>query len=730
MNKLSSSLSGTLDHERTSRPAEEGGGEIIDLRAIWSAMVRHLYPAIAILAVALLLGIASILLSSKIYQATSTVQIEQQSAKVLGTEELDPVVSGADAERFIQTQVDILRSRSLAAKVADDLALSTVEDFFYKMNGDEPDSGNQTDRDNAIIDTLLDNMSAIPPLDSRVVSINVRSIDPVLAARIANSFADNFILNNIERKYSSSDYSRQFLQNELAKAQNKLEQSERNLISYARTAGLIDIPSGNDSNSPVGGAIGQSLVTSNLVQLNSDYARAQSAKIAAQNRWQSAAALPLFSIPEVLEDPTIQELSQQKAELTGELAEMRERLKPDHPSFVRKSAQIAEINSELTKQAQNIKAAIRSNYTTAAKVESDLNSQISGFKASALDERDRGVRYNILKREVDTNRQLYDSLLQRFKEISAESGVTANNVSIVDRAEIPREPVLPRPAINMALALVLGACFAGGYIFMREHFDDAIRNPGDLEEKLGIRLLGVVPMITESEPAVALQDRRSTLSEAYATIRSSVDLLSGNGAPSTILVTSSRMAEGKSTTSFALANKFAESGRRTLIIDGDMRKPSMHRLFGRKRSDTGLSTVLAGQSDLFESVLNTEIANLDYLPSGALPPDPTLLLSGERLRGMFTHLTAKYEVIVIDGPPVLALADATQLASNIEATIFVTETGGSHFGQLKHAVQRLADAHANIIGGVITKFDRKSARYGSEMDYYYSYSYKTSPDSE
>ncbi|MFC7537248.1 GumC family protein [Sphingomonas sp. GCM10030256] len=694
----------------------------IDLRAIWSALYRNRWLILAVIGLALAAGVASILLTTPTYRAATTVQIEQQSAKILGTEDLEPVPSAQEAERFLQTQVDIIKSRALADQVVDELRLAGKPDFLAAQ-GAKPlktgKDGAKEKREQALA-LLEDSLTVTLPRNSRVVSIAVESRDPTLAASVANAYASNFISSNLQRRFDTSSYSREFLQKQLALTKAKLEESERSLIAYSRSAGLIDASAGASGSAAEVGP--RSLTTANLVQLNQSFAQARSARLEKEQRWNQAQATPLMSLPEVLSNPTVQQLTQRRAEAEATYSEELKRRRAEHPTVVQAKANIGELDRQIATLANSIRNSIREQYQVALRQEQALAGNVSQLKGATLAEQDRGVRYNILKREVDTNRELYDGLLQRYKEVGAQAGVTNNNISIVDKAEAPSTPVRPRPAINMALAGLAGLALAFLLVFAREKFDDAVRAPDDVEAKLHLPLLGVVPLVNKGADVRAqLRDPRSSVAEAQQSVRSSIELASADGVPPTLLLTSSRPSEGKSTTAFALARDFAAAGQHVLLVDADLRKPSVHRILGLPNK-AGLSNVLARQMGLEQVIQPTDQPGLMFLSSGPLPPSPAQLLATNLLGELFTTLQARFDVVIIDGPPVLGLADAPRLAAAAQGVLFVIEANGAHRGAAKSALARLRGGGARMIGAVLTKFDARKIGYG-EYGYGYSYRY-------
>ncbi len=702
-------------------PAEErlftvdSGRRLIDPRVIWSAIYRHRLAVGIILLVAILAGIASIVFMPRVYEATASVQIDQQTTKVLGTEDVEPTVSGSDADRFLQTQMDILESRGMAKQVIARLGLDNDSSFLAGMGITSVEKLSPAEKDELLLTTMQKNLTAELPLNSRILKISFRSRDPELSAKIANAYADQFIQANIQRKFSTGEYSRTFLKNQLDKAKERLENSERDLISYARAAGLIDASAGAaQAGSPEGP---RSLVTANLVQLNQDYAQANATRLEAEQRWNQAKSVPATTLPEVLGNLAMQQLLQKRAELNADLSRMQQHMRPDHPSVLQAQAQVKELDGRANALAENIRASIRNQYLTALKQEEAIERQLGSLKTATLSEQDRGVHYTILKREVDTNREMYEGLLSRFKELSAEAGVTTNNITIIDRADAPLKPSSPKKKVNLALAIGAGLLLALLYVYAREKLDDAIRDPRDVEAKLHLPLIGIVPAVPEGTIIEALGSQKSTLSEAYHSIRSAVEL-SSQGLPRSLVVTSSAMGEGKSTTSYALACDFARVGRRVLVIDADMRRPSLGKYFGSPKDAPGLSSVLARLTDAQGAIMSAPQPNLSYMPAGPLPPDPASLFSGNGLVKLLEVLADDYDLIVLDAPPVMALADSVQIASVAQVTVFVVEAGSAHFGQARNAVTRLLRAKANVIGGVITKYDPRTSGFDQTYEGY------------
>lgn len=706
------------DHHGVS--AVEHDNDLLDFEGLRLTLMLNRKLIAIILVVGLALGVASVMFMPRIYTAKGSVQIDQQVRKVLATEDTDPQTSAQDADRFLQTQVDILTSRAMAKRVSDTLGLGASDAFLKRTTGHAPSNLEPGEREDRVIETLQRNLIVDLPHNSRVVGVMFKSRDPVLAAQIANTFVTEFIKGNIQRKFSASSYSLDFLSNQLNMAKSRLEDSERTLITYSRTAGLIDASTG--AAMPLGQPQGpQSLVTANLVELNQRQAVAKAERLQAEERWRQASNTPAMQLPEVLSNNAVQQLLQNRAQLSSKLEELRARLKPDHPTVIQATTELAELDKEASILAESIRASIKNQYLVAVRQDDAIQAAVNGLKSATLSEQDRGVRYNILKREVDTNRQLYDSLLQRYKEVSAAAGVTVNNITQVDVAEPPRKPTSPRAMLNMAVALGASIVIAAMAVLLRSRMSSTITDPRDVETRLGLSLLGAVPIDPTGEPLTTLLSPKSDIAEAYHAIRTAIELSSRAGTPASILLTSNRPSEGKSTSSFALARDFALLGKKVLLIDADLRRPTLHRLLDVENAEDGFSTVLARRLPISQAVVTTRIENLSFLPTGPIPPDPANLFSGPVLRDLLEGLRASYDLVVLDSPPVLALADTLELTSAAQATIFVMEAGSAQIKAIRQSLQRLQRSGGHVLGAIVSKYDARTA--SGTHGYAYGYSY-------
>jgi capsular exopolysaccharide synthesis family protein len=408
--------------------------------------------------------------------------------------------------------------------------------------------------------------------------------------------------------------------------------------------------------------------------------------------------------------------------------------KPDYPLMVDARARVEAIDRQITAQAQSIKGGLRNQYEVARRQEQSLAAAVQQSKGAVLDQRSRSIQYNIIQREVDTNRSLYDGLLQRYKEIGVAGGIGTNNVAVVDRATTPGAAYKPQPKKNLMMFTFMGLLAGALLAFLLEQFDVSIKTPDEIEKTLNLPLLGAIPVASKDVSSYrAISDPKSMLSEAYYSVRTALKFSTPNGVPRVLLVTSASAAEGKTTTALAVATTFARIGLRTLLIDGDLRDPSLHKILARDNG-VGLSNLLAGGPELTPALQPTDQLNLTFLACGPLPPNPSELLGSDKMRAFLDAAREHFDLVVIDGPPVLGLADAPLLSNMADGTTFIVSAGSTKREVAKSALKRLRLVDARLVGVVLTKFDMKKAgyryghSYGSGYGHGYGFDYGATPE--
>lgn len=719
---------GALSRDLAGRPrwgaADDSLATKINLAEYWRLALKHKFLIIGSTLAAIVAGIAITLSMTPLYKASTILQIDREAARVVDEGDVSPRESMIQGEEFFQTQYGLLRSRTLAEQVVDSLGLASSDAFLTQM-GESPveaEAGQTAAqriaaRRDAVLGLLDDGLSISPQRGSRLVTINFESPDPALSAKIANAFAENFIQSNLDRKFESSRYARDFLEDRIAQTKSKLEDAERQLVTYAANQQIVNLTEASPD-----GREAQSLASTNLAALNEALAQATAARVQAEAKWRQAENSPASALTQVLENSTYQNLTEARARLDGDYQRRLSIYQPDYPEMVQLKAQIDELDGQARAIASNIRASIRNDYTVALRQEQALRARVAGLTGDVLDLRSRSIQYNILQREVDTSRTLYDGLLQRYKEVSVTGNIATNNVSIVDPALAPKAPSSPSLMLNLVIATLLGLGLGVFAALALEILDETLATPDDVEAKLKAPVLGVVPALTKGEtPRDALADPRSPFTEAYQSLRTALQFSTPNGTPASLLVTSSRPAEGKSTTAYAIARSLARTGKRVLLIDGDLRNPSMHRTLG-VHNDTGMSHLLSGSATLDSVIHKTTEEFLSFIPCGPLPPNPAELWGGDRVRALLAEMTGEFDNVVIDGPPVLGFADAPLLAASVLGSVFVLESRGTRRAQARGALRRLLVGNARMLGVVLTKFDTRAANYGA-YNYAYDYDY-------
>lgn len=692
--------------------------------------IRWRYVVLGITAACVLLGLIATLLMTPKFTAEAMVEISRESSKVTDFQSVEREASIADQE-FYQTQYGLLRSRSLSERVAIQLRIVDDPKFFEMfgvsdnkpafqlINGRYPAAGRAV-RQRTAGEILMKNLDIAPTRLSRLVAIRFTSPEAAFSARVANAWADNFIQTNLERKVQATSYGRNLLQGQIAQLKERLDESQRQLVAYASAQRIINLPAQSGSDGKTTSE--RSIVADDLAALNAALSQATADRIQAEARYRQMGSAGAST--EALRNQAINNLRQRRAELSAEYRRLMVQFEPSYPAAQAVQSQISQLDQSISREEGRVSGSLQADYREAQERERALQSKVDQLKSSYLDLRRRSIQYNIYQQEVDTNRSLYDGLLQRFKEIGVAGGVGVNNISVVDLADVPEKPSSPKLLINLLIALFAGLGLGGLVAFALEQMDEAIADPGEVERRLGLPLLGSVPKLKAGTPKEALLDRKSDLIDAYLAVQTNLAFTTEHGVPRSFAVTSTRPAEGKSTTALALATTLSRAQRKVILVDGDMRSPSVHQL-GGVNHDRGLSNFLTGQDDI--ETLTFEMSDLGFtaMSAGPIPPNAAELLTGGRLGLLIERLLERYDHVVIDSPPVMGLADAPLIAGRVEGVIYAVESHGIRSSMVQTAIARLASANARVIGGVLTKFEARRAHYGYGYEYGYGYGRET-----
>lgn len=708
------------------RARVEDEDDTIDLRHYWEIILKRKGTVLTFFAVIVVAVAAGTLLMTPIYRASLTLQIERNEAKVVEIQGVTPTEGPGDTKDFYQTQYELLKSRTLAQRVIDQLNLSQNPLFTQKNKSlleylgigaaadDKEEQRLKADRESPLVERFQRQLTIEPVRNSRLVKVHFESPDAELASRVVNTMAQVFISLNLERRMDASSYAKTFLQERLDQVKAKLEDSEKELVKFAREQEIIKVDEKQAS-----------IDSQTLQEFTVALAKAQTERIQAEAVFGQIQATR-NQVPDVMQNPTIQRLKETKAKLEADYQDGLKVYKAAYPKMLQLEAQIAEVQAKINEEIDNVRSAVTAAYEAAKTKEAMLAGKLQQSKTALLNVQDRSIQYNILKRETDTNRQLYEGLLQRLKEVGVAGGVGLNNIAVVDRAEIPDRPHKPRLMLNLLIGAFLGLFGGIALAFLFEHLDDTVKHGEDLEKQLGLPVLGVIPML--NKPAredmdlsfESINDTRSAFAEAYRSFRTALQFSTPEGVPKVVMVTSSSMGEGKSTTALSLAISFAQTGRNVLLIDADLRKASLHKKLN-VANDKGLTNLLAGEAQAAEVTKATIVSHLFVMPSGPLPPNPAELLASAKMASLLTLAAEKFDHVIVDGPPVLGLADAPLLGNLAEATVMVVEAATTRKGIARDAIKRLRATRTHLIGGVLSKVEARGSGYGYYHSYYYYY---------
>lgn len=708
---------GQLDSQRSNfgQPnsnMEEYGG-LIDLWLIlrifqrWGwliALITILFPAI----MAIFLHRAT-----PIYRATSLLEVKQEERNVIDVSEVDKVI--VDQE-FLTTQIELLKSESLIEDTIETLNL--LSDSYLAPLDDEawvvlP----RDERLRSLVVTFKNSLRVAPVGRSRLIKVSFEHSDPQKAAQISNILTENYISNGLSRKLNATAFARKFLEDRLKSVRSSLDKAERDLVKYATDNDII-IMDGDNGKISSGGSLDKTA----LKTIDAELTLASIARVEAEIIYQQSSQETLGA--EVLNNTALSDLKAKLLELNSEYQEKLAIFKPAYPEMIELKARINMFEKEIVLQEEAITSSsnrsFKNAYDLAFAKEQDLLNRFNNLKKSVVDIREKSINYNIIERQVETERTQYEALLQRLKEVSVSDDLGSNLVEVVDEAKPPRDPFKPNRLRTLLLTILLSGALGFGLAYVIEFIDDRIKTPDDVKNKLKQIIMGVIPISnTPDNLIVDLENSQATLAEAYASLRTNLQFSSADGGPQIIQLTSTRSGEGKSVSALGISLRYAGIGKSVLLIDADMRRPTF--LQGGKPS-IGLSGLMTQRVEFGEEIQVTRYPGLHLLPSGVIVPNPSELLASERFDDLLEWAKSNYEYVIIDSPPVLGLADAPLLGAKVEATLLIVDAGILRTPNIKASIERLHNSGTNILGVVLTKYKAPTKGY---MDYYqYTYGNK------
>jgi capsular exopolysaccharide synthesis family protein len=716
--------------------------EFRHLREYWLVILKRRWVVFTCLLVVFFTVAIGTLKQKPVYQGSVLIEINPEQPNVLNFKEVLQV-SAVDIDSYRETQYKVLQSRTLAERVVQALHLYKNPEFYknryllglIQTNPEQipaaddpgpPDTYAAYYRNS--VKRFIDVVDVSPVRRSNLVEVSFYSEDPKLAARIANQLAADYIEQNLQVKWDETVKASEWLQGQLVGLKGKLEKSEDALQAYAQANSILFVEEKKN------------LVNERLAQLQEAYTKAQAERFQKESAYALVERGKVQDLPGVLSNRLIQDLAIKLAELERDYSELTTTVKPEYPKAVALKTQIDTLQASLNRQKSALAENIIDEYRAALENEKHLGQALEAQKKEVNDIAEKSIQYNILKREVDTSKQLYEGLLQRLKEAQVSAGLRASNIRVVDAAEVPKRPVKPRILFNLALGMLLGLGLGIGMAFFQEYLDDTLKTPDEVETLLRLPSLGVLPSMTANGTGKAAEAKALSITsaeptqptapgvqtnpnfiEAFRSLRTSI-LLSAAPVPRMLLVTSALPGEGKTTISVNLGATLASLGHKVVIVDCDMRRPACHRMTG-VQNKPGFVQCLTGHVGLPEAILQVPgVTNLSVIPCGPIPPNPAEVLSSPVTLENLRQLREQFEYVLVDSPPLLSVADSRILATMTDAVVLVARAHSTPFDAVRRARALLYGAGARILGIALNDVDFRREGYGyGYKGYYYRY---------
>ncbi|MCP4672178.1 MAG: polysaccharide biosynthesis tyrosine autokinase, partial [Desulfobacula sp.] len=557
-------------------------------------------------------------------------------------------------------------------------------------------------------------ISVAPVENSRVVLIGYLSDNPAVAMKVANSVAQAYIDELVDMQMEMAGYSIGWMKKKADSQRVRLEESEKTLQQYKQRYDIITVENR------------LTVLPERLSELSKNLTKSETARkelLAVYNQIKNIKRAELETIPVIVKNSSVDSINQKILITDQKISELSKKYGPKHPKMITARNELKNLKSTKYKALETAVQTIKNEYLLAKSNERDLKELLeqTKFKASRLGE--KSIQLNILQRKVDTNRYLYDALIKKMKEKGITERSQSVNVWVIEKAPLPTSPAKPNKKRNILLGIILGLFGGIGFAFFLEYLDNTVKTPEDVEEKFNIPVISTIDLFKNKNETIVenvLKDTSSLISESFRGLRTSIFLSSADNPPRILLITSMTPGEGKSSVAACLASSIAQTGKKILLIDADMRRPVQHKNFKFENS-SGLSSMLAGVSKKEDSIHIDTLKNLDLITAGPIPPNPSELLSSLKMKAMLKEFSSSHDMIIIDSPPLASVTDPVILSQNVDGVIIVTWSGKTTNEILGKGLKQLTDANAPLTGLVLNRFSaKKSGYYYNYGDYYYS----------
>lgn len=710
------------------------GAEELPIRRYLAVIRKRIWTVIFVFSLVVGAAVLYLVNQADIYEAMVKIEIRTEAPQILGPD-MEPVVDPASGARYwstreyYETQYQVIRSRAVAEEVVTALQLADNLEFLGIDEDLPPDALRVALERADPIDRLIAMTRVEPVPDSQLVRVIVEHSNPELAMQLANALAEIYVERNAAQQQRGTDEAFHWLEGERESLRQRVESAEDALLEF-RSANDLHSASLSSRQEQLTRLLDN--VNVRLVDAQANLSSIRTERRRIRRARENGEDPTLVPVSAVIDNPLIQSLKEEREALRNELARLRARYLERHPDVEAVTAALEQVDEAIQREIDNVLASIEVDLARAEAVEDDLLELRDSIDAEMMALSHAEPAYNGLVRDIELNAEVLSLIERRYKEADLyRRQQDVNNIDILDAAILPESPVRPRRRRGVALAMVLGLVLGVGFAFVLEMLDNTVRTQEDIERVLGFTFLGVVPSIKQvggrrdeapASPDLFIHRRpKSTVAECCRSIRTNLHFMSPDKPLRQVLVTSAGPREGKTSTAINLATVMAQSNDRVLLVDTDMRRPRIHKAFDVDNR-VGLTSLILGEVDYDTCIQRTSVPNLDVLSCGPVPPNPTELMHTERFRAIVADLVARYDRVIFDSPPVIAVADAMILANVVDGVLFVIKSGQTSREVVRRAKEMLEGINAPLLGAVLNDLDLEDRAY--RYHYYYSYYYR------